>query len=232
MSWAGILEFGSSWVAFRGRAADNTTHAHAALQLTLSADGLVTIHGASGTFSGPALLVAPGAPHAIHAAGIITLLLIEPQSPIASFLAGPKLQGIAPLSASLSDLLDLDAPLANCLDRVLGNVPAPAPVLDARVAAALECLALDPSAAAVARAAGAVGLSTSRLRALATQELGTSLAAWVMWRKLERAGKSLTGGAGLAEAAFEAGFSDQAHFTRTMRKVFGITPKMLSQLSR
>ncbi|PWF46038.1 helix-turn-helix domain-containing protein [Massilia glaciei] len=232
MSWTGKLEFGSSWVAFRGRAADNTTHAHAALQLTLSADGQVTIRGATGTFSGPALLVAPGAPHAIHATGIITLLLIEPQSPIACLLAGPTLQGIALLPASLFDLVDLDAPLASCIERLLGKVPTPTPVLDARLAAALQCLALDTSAAAVARAAGAVGLSTSRLRALATQELGIPLAGWVMWRKLERAGRSLSGGASLAEAAFEAGFADQAHFTRTMRKVLGITPRMLSLLSR
>jgi AraC family transcriptional regulator of arabinose operon len=230
MKWAGNLEFGSSWVAFRGQTADNSTHAHAALQVTLSTEGAISLRGTAGTVSGPAFLVAPGTPHALEATGIVTILLIEPQSPIASFVAGSKPRGIAPLNEAVANLLDLDVPLAACMDRLLANVQSTS-VLDTRVAAALQCLTLDTSPAAVARAAGTVGLSTSRLRALAAKELGTPLASWMIWRKLERAGKSLARGASLTDAAYEAGFADQAHFTRTMRKVLGITPKMLSVLS-
>ena len=56
MAWAGQLEFGSAWVAFRGRSADNSMHAHAALQVTLAADGIVTLRGATNTLSGHAPL--------------------------------------------------------------------------------------------------------------------------------------------------------------------------------
>lgn len=231
MTWVGQLEFGHSWIAFRGRPADNTTHAHPALQVTLATDGQVTLRGTRGVLSGPALIVAAGVPHAIEATGTVTLLLVEPHSPIACLLGGPNPVGIAPLSLDLADLVDPRAPLERCLDRLLLKLPSPAAVLEPRVAAALECLASDTSASAIARTAGKVGLSTSRLRALAAIELGHPMASWVIWRKLERAGKNLAAGSTLAEAAYEAGFADQAHLTRTMRKVLGITPRMLSQLA-
>ena len=232
MNWSGKLEFGSAWVAFRGRSAENSMHAHAALQLTLASDGVVTLRGAAGAVSGNALLVGPGTPHAIESTGILTLLLIEPQSPAAYILGAAGLRGIVPLAPALAGLVDPDLPLATCMDRLLAQADASAPLLDARLTAALEHLRSDTSAAAVARAAGAAGLSTSRLRALAMQGLGTPLATWVAWRRLERAGLSLAAGASLAQAAHDGGFADQAHFTRTMRKVFGITPKMLGQLAR
>lgn len=38
MIWAGQIAFGCSWIAFRGQTAENTMHAHAALQLTLAHD--------------------------------------------------------------------------------------------------------------------------------------------------------------------------------------------------
>lgn len=128
--------------------------------------------------------------------------------------------------------MDLKEPLSKMHGPVASCAAGATPVLDARLAAALRCLEADTSSAAVARTAGVVGLSTSRLRALSIQELGTPLASWVLWRKLERAGKNLMGGAGFAAAAHGAGFADQAHFTRTMRKVFGITSRMLSLSTR
>jgi AraC-like DNA-binding protein len=39
-------------------------------------------------------------------------------------------------------------------------------------------------------------------------------------------------GASLAEAAYAGGFADQAHYTRAMRKMFGITPKSASLILR
>lgn len=106
----------------------------------------------------------------------------------------------------------------------------PDTALDARLNAALNLLVDTRANDAVAQAAQHVGLSPSRLRALAQAQLGVPLAPLVMWRKLERAGASIMTGAGLAEAALAGGFSDQAHFSRTMRRVFGITPGELSGL--
>jgi transcriptional regulator GlxA family with amidase domain len=47
---------------------------------------------------------------------------------------------------------------------------------------------------------------------------------------LQRASRSLARGASLAEAALDAGFADQAHLSRSMRRVFGVTPATVAAL--
>ena len=75
--------------------------------------------------------------------------------------------------------------------------------------------------------AATVGLSPQRLRALARQQLGMPLARWRVWSRLRRAAEALQGGQSLADAAITAGFADQAHLTRQMREMMGLTPAAL-----
>lgn len=105
-------------------------------------------------------------------------------------------------------------------------LPQPSRELDPRVSAALAWLSENPGAGAIAETARRVGLSESHLRALARSQLGLPLSTWLVWRKLERAAREFAQGAGLAEAAVAAGFADQAHCARTMRRMFGVTPGM------
>ncbi|WP_421578513.1 AraC family transcriptional regulator [Shinella sp. M31] len=54
--------------------------------------------------------------------------------------------------------------------------------------------------------------------------LGTSPHRFLVMRRLDRAKRLLATGDGLAGAALESGFADQAHFTRHFRNAFGMTP--------
>lgn len=105
--------------------------------------------------------------------------------------------------------------------------------LDRRLAAALEEMRqaseVDVDLGEVARR---VGLSPARLRALARAELGAPLAHWRAWLQLERAIGALRRGEPLAAAAAFGGFSDQAHLSRTMRRFFGVTPLTASRVVR
>ncbi len=68
------------------------------------------------------------------------------------------------------------------------------------------------------------GLNRYELARQFRRLLGTSPHRYLVMRRLEQAKRLMSIGAGLAETAAEAGFSDQAHFTRHFRKAFGMTP--------
>lgn len=223
MQWNGTYVFGTAGAAFRGHAADNAPHAHATLQIVASTGGPAMIEqpGCAPTI-GSHLVVRPGVVHALRPIDNVTLVFLEPQTAAAQrILALTPTCDVAELSADLRSDLRFDAPLAESL-AAIENVAATA--ADERVEKALAYLASATGPRAVARAAAAADLSPSRLRALAHEQLGTPLTAWLAWRRLERAGKSMAAGASLAEAAVDAGFADQAHLTRVTRQVFGITP--------
>ena len=70
----------------------------------------------------------------------------------------------------------------------------------------------------------ASGLDRYELSRQFRRLLGTSPHRYLIMRRLELAKLSIVGGKGLAQSAADAGFADQAHFTRHFRKTFGMTP--------
>lgn len=226
MTWAGELYFGACWAAFRGEAADNMPHAHAAVQLVFGERGPVTIVAADGVeHVGDAFVIQPLVDHSLIADDVVTLLWVEPQSPLAFHVADAI--GDAEIAAFDRHLLhyrsgdDLAAWVAELTMRYRsGERP-----VDARLLDALATLADEPGHIGIADAARQCGLSDSRLRALARAQLGVPLSTWLIWRKLERAARALQDGEPLASAAAMGGFADQAHLSRAMRRMFGITPR-------
>ena len=61
--------------------------------------------------------------------------------------------------------------------------------------------------------------------------LGTSPYRYLLGRRLELARQRMRAGRPLADVACEAGFADQAHFTRTFKAAFGLTPARYRALS-
>jgi AraC-like DNA-binding protein len=58
------------------------------------------------------------------------------------------------------------------------------------------------------------------------------LTRWRVWTRLRRAAEALQNGQSLAEASITAGFADQAHFTRQMREMMGVTPAAVLPILR
>lgn len=226
MNWSGVFAFGSSIAVFRGHAGGNVLHAHAAVQVSVASEGEVEITDANGTcHRGVGLVTGASRPHTLSHQHPLTLVFLEPQHPVAQALSPlTRSSDVAMLPAHLGQLIRLAATPLECIES-LGSAVAPGNgTLDRRLSMALDELVKNSHAAAIAQAAFRCGLSTSQLRVLARQQLDTSLSQWVRWKKLELAGKALLDGASLADAAFEGVFADQAHFSRSMRKAFGITP--------
>ena len=102
--------------------------------------------------------------------------------------------------------------------------------MDPRLLAVLEDLNQNLDNPSILNAAKRCGLSRSRIRTLAREQIGIPLSTWVMWRKLVKANKSLSLGANLSDAALAGHFADQAHFNRTMKRMFGVTPTQASRV--
>ena len=226
-NWSGNFKFGDLWGAYVGRTSDNSAHAHAAVQVALAVGSDVSIEVEDGeTISAETLIVGPQIRHRLlPSSGLVTIVYVEQLSPLAARLLEtirPKKVGAPPRSAKLA--LNKNESPRSWIERVSLSLGTPAGHVDARIATALKAAAHDGAPGAVGRAAIAAGLSQARLRALAKEQLGVPVSQLLLWRKLAAASHAIAGGETLSASAAAGGFTDQAHMTRTMRRMLGITP--------
>jgi AraC-like DNA-binding protein len=219
--WTGDLLIGSAFALFRGRVADDTAlHKHYAAQLVYGEEDIVRIERASGAISiGRELFVPSNESHRLFAASSPTrILFFEPgalQQDNAVELLKTLLRSPTWHIVTWSDHLAFP------------------PTTEPRIRSALDHLVhhLDRPIGATELAATA-DLSRSRFMALFSRELGIPVRRYILWLRLKQAATALAGGTTVTQAAHAAGFSDLAHFSRTMRATFGVTAsESLQQLS-
>jgi AraC-like DNA-binding protein len=99
---------------------------------------------------------------------------------------------------------------------------------DPRVLEAVRRLARAPGSA-LPDVAAAVGLGERQLRRRFTEAVGYGPKTFARVARFRRALALLGRGAAPADAAFGAGFADQAHLTRELRALAGRTPGAISQ---
>lgn len=226
MHWRGEFAFGDVWLAFRGASADNRVHAHAAVQLVASDPAVAIAADSHEEFIGPGWLIRSGVRHSLRPTPSLVLVLIDPQSRLAARLQAclPTTAPIAPLPVALVERLMQPLPVRDVVQALELSLSGPAAPVDPRLVEALRHLERLTSGDAIAAASAHSGLSPSRLRALSQVHFGVPLSKLVMWKKVRRACLALARGSNLADAALDAGFADQAHLTRTMSGVIGLTP--------
>lgn len=86
--------------------------------------------------------------------------------------------------------------------------------------------------ASLDRLAELVGLDKFHLLRLFAREVGMPPHAYQILVRVERVRFLLSGGSSLADAAADAGFSDQSHMAQHFRRVEGMTPAAFQRLSR
>lgn len=204
---------GAGYAVYRGPAAGGAMHGHAAFQVAIAEGGEVSMVDAAGAeHRAAALVVAPMVRHRMLATARLVTFFVEPQCVFAGRLRARCGAGIA-AAADLRGLREEDLGPASVR---------PAGDIDPRLVEALELL--RDGGVPMPGLAATVGLSPQRLRALAHAQLGMPLARWRVWARLRRAAEALQRGRSPADAAAEAGFTDQAHLTRRMREMIGLTP--------
>jgi AraC-like DNA-binding protein len=72
--------------------------------------------------------------------------------------------------------------------------------------------------------AGHIALSESRLQHLFKESFGMPIRSYIHWQRLKMSAQAIIEGSTLTAAAYQGGFADSAHFTRTFTQMFGMTP--------
>ncbi|KGB54695.1 Transcriptional regulator, AraC family [Sphingopyxis sp. LC81] len=225
--------FGDGWAAYRGHSSDNSPHRHAAIQLVFGSDRAVCVVDADGQeFSGHTIVIQPMVEHRLIAKHVVSMLYLEPQTPLAFRVMGEIAGGDINIVDDRGFLgFDSKITIQEWVVNLLDSVPRSRSTVDHRLFTALQQLAENPNEMQIASLAENLGLSDSRLRFLARHHLGFPLSTWLLWRKLDRAARALHDGETLVDAALLGGFSDQAHLSRTMRRMFGMTPRAVQGLT-
>ena len=111
-------------------------------------------------------------------------------------------------------------------DRVIhlaaAQLPAPRP-LDARVAAVMHRLTVDPDLPVEDMAADA-GVSYDRMSHLFSENLGLSIRSYSLSLKIHAASRLNGHGRSLTDIAHQAGFADSSHFSRVWQRAYGGSP--------
>lgn len=107
------------------------------------------------------------------------------------------------------------------------------PQLDDRIARVIDLIEKKPDRKlSIPLLAESAELSESRLQHLFKEQTGISMKRYMLWKRMIDGIGFAAHGSDLTTAAFEAGFSDAAHMSRTFKEMFGINLSKIFENSR
>jgi AraC-like DNA-binding protein len=216
-------------------------HRHHCVQLVMALRGTLRFRERQrrGWTTCSAVLVRPDAWHEVDARDTDVLIgFVDGESELGAALAGRTESDVASIAPrTMAEWrTQLGEPGSLTADRVEPWVTKTLlrdrrpPSLDYRIKRVLRALPhrlAEAETVSLDAVAASVGLSPSRLMHLFTTSVGVPLRPYVLWLRLQCGAGELARGKSVADAAYAAGFSDAAHFTRTFRRMIGATPRQV-----
>ncbi len=115
------------------------------------------------------------------------------------------------------------------VEQVLQHASLPAPgAVDPRIAKVAQLLRDNPAAETnAADVAAAVGLSTSYLLRMFSEQTGTTFRRYRQWARMLSAAAGFAAGHDLTRCAVDAGFASLSHFSENFHRMFGLSATAL-----
>jgi AraC-like DNA-binding protein len=238
--WRGRIFLDAGWILYVGPGSSADLHEHHAVQFVWAHDSTFELT-LDHTLHRKAALIPANTPHTLMAVDrTIALLLVDPNGGRGVALERVARSDVgAELSAKLTsavfptpDITALEA--RTWCNAVLQSLGASTSQMDlssvSRRAIAYVERTID-GVPRVADAAAAVRLSATRLTHIFSNEVGIPFRRFVLWTRIKRAVDVFQAGNDLSTSAIAAGFSDAAHFNRTFRAMFGLSPSLVLPLA-
>ena len=244
-NWSGSVLLWEEQALFIGNAADTILHESPAIKIcvSLGEDFYLLTDGGRDWEPFASAIIAPGQYHAIDGRGRkMAMLITVPEAEMArplnhlfdhsgiTALSVDAVASIRELFGGLQDLSDADeAVCAQMTTFIADDVGSNESLfIDPRIAKSIEWIrSRREHGISVKEIAAGVDLSESRLSHLFSENVRVPVRRYLLWLRLRDALHLLAGGGSLTETAYEAGFSDSAHLTRTFRTMLGIAPSSL-----
>lgn len=217
---------------YAGSIIDTGAHSHHAIQIVLSARDKFQIRVGDNLSLTSAVLINSDVEHELFASGTYCIFFYaEPESTFGQMLKD-KLQGDYEF---FDDQKSLCADLVNaCLHRPSvkefrkmterhWRLPEQKTPLDSRIYRALNLIEqVEFRKTKISGLAERTGISESRLQHLFKEQVGIPIKKYLLWKRIIDGINFAARGRDFTTAAFEAGFADGAHMSRTFKTMFGI----------
>lgn len=238
-----------------GDGLEDDEHRHHALQLTINLEPQeFTLRHSDSEIATQGIIIFPNAPHHVASSDSWrAVLLLDPQTQYSQqirqrFKAATNVHSLdldalnfcrahlQDFRARAQSIETADKVISAIIDHLAGpmhNSATHSREAHPRIAKALSYIHhAQGKALPLNQLAAQVFLSESRLSHLFKAEVGIPIQRYLLWYKVMQTAFNIGRGMSLTDAAEEAGFADSAHFSRTFRAMFGMTPSQILKRSR
>lgn len=233
-----------------GDGLEDDEHRHHALQITINLEpSEFTLREGSHELNTRGVIIRPNAPHhVVSSDSWRAVLLFDAQTQCAQqikqrFLTTTAVHSLSDddlnychaqlkdFSTSAQSIENADLAISAIIDRLAG--PIDYAEAHPRIEKALSLIHhAQGKELTLPQLAEQVFLSESRLSHLFKEEIGIPIQRYLLWYKVMQTAFNIGRGMSLTDAAQEAGFADSAHFSRSFRAMFGITPSHILKRSQ
>lgn len=237
-SWTGRFAIVQGAGLFVGQAGDNSAHTHYAHQFSVALEQTVRIKTSKGVAEGTGLFIPADCQHQLCPGPVISLY-VDTTSTLAKELLSrfyiPDTVSQLPINLEhiIRELVATEGGVQQALDQFTHQFQ-PNTAADKRLEVVLTMLQnelVEQQLLTLTQLARAAKLSQSRFSHWFTEHTGLPLRGYRKWLRLLAGVRLIVAGKPLSEATQESLFSDQAHFSRTFKQMFGLTPKQLVNMA-